>query len=264
MIINSFNFGTTIEPIGPFPHLYLLTRFNLADGEADGSQVIEDSASRGNVWTCSPTVHLSTSDALTGTASLVSSAPHTNFHEYARVTWPVGLSLSGEFSVEFTWRTPIYLTIGYKYVLLSSSIAENDPETPNTTPYGSPTLIVLYDQGYLQFYTGIYGSSDTRISFITGLLPETTYKILITRDSQYNVRCFIDGAEDASGAVTCVHDFTNAGHFIRIGRTAWPDNSLYNFGVLDELRITDKCLAVSSYSYTPGPIPLGEPVVINT
>jgi len=263
MMINSYAFGTVVVPM---PHLYLLTHFDLALGQADGSQTILDSANRGNSWSCSSNVRIKTisGDAkIYGGAALLNDSTYPNL-DWARVTWPTGLSFAGEFSVEFTWKTPEDFSPSKKYFLLTSSTAENEPETPGAAPFSEHLFGILFDQGSFQFYTGVYGYSDTRISFTDfSFTANTSYKIMITRDQDFTIRCFKDGIKSS---IEYQHnpDLTKNGHFLRVGRMAWTETILGSIGYMDELRITDLCLAVSDYTPPTSPFAFNLPVPYNT
>lgn len=202
---------------------------------SDGARTFTDSAPAGSVWTpATATTHLSTAAAVFGTAALVGGTDGDGI----TTPWPAGLDLSGPFTIAARWKCPAGFSGSGTYRFLSSMTGSS----------GDHILTTFVDGGVLQWYQGVYGTSDGRIQFndFPPFVAGNTYAIAFSRDSSNVIRCAVNGVVSTVSAVDAT-DYTKASTTLCVGvlDKAGPNSA---FGAIDELMVSTDCLFTANYT----------------
>jgi hypothetical protein len=239
--------SAAVGPVGSTPaHLLMLMHF---DG-ANGTQVFTDESGMFTWTPTDDTCVLSSADAILGDAAGLFPTAGQGLAS----TWPTtGFSMAGEFTFEFRWTPPASFA-GQQIIPLASQGAEVER-----------MMIILITNGQLQWYAGISGDSDTRYGF-----PDLTFTagvpaaIMISRDADNVIRGFVNGVVSTT-TYTDGWDWTQ-----NIGDPSCPfwlgsyfppiGGGQPATGVIDELRISDLCLATADYTVDTSEFPTATPV----
>lgn len=189
----------------------------------------QDDGTLGLIWngfTGAPTIDPTA--AILGAAALRTTT--SSDQVYASLGSKV-IDLSGEFTVTFKYN-PLVGNPGKTTFLACDRLSGH-------------IFIILWEGG-LQWYDGVYGSSDTRLTFndlvfTTGVPCEVAF----SRDASGTLRCAKDGVLSASTYSVAGHDYSLSVNHIIIG-SSYSNNG--NFGVMDELMIANKCLFTTNYT----------------